>query len=84
MLVFDTLEYTKELTAVGVPQEQAEVQAKKLKEIIDNDLATKQDIAELRTELGRDLKELEMRITIRLGTMMVIAVGVVATLVKIL
>ena len=62
-----------------------------MKEIIENDLATKQDIKtlqlrieEIKTELKRDLKELELRMTIRLGTLMVVAVGTVATLVKIL
>ena len=51
------------------------------------ELATKQDIAELRHEielLRRDLKDLESRMTIRLGVMLVAAVGVVATLVKLL
>ncbi len=32
----------------------------------------------------QDLKELELRLTIRLGSMVVIAIGVVATLVKLL
>ncbi len=44
-----------------------------VKELVDERLATKQD-----------LKELEYRLIIRLGTMMVIGVGIVATLVKIL
>ena len=41
--------------------------------MIDEKLATKQD-----------LKELELRLTLRLGSMMVVAVGAVAALVKIL
>ncbi len=40
----------------------------------------KQDIAELK----RDMKEQEMRLTIKLGAMLVIAISVVATLVKLL
>ncbi|MFO1428624.1 MAG: hypothetical protein U1F76_00560 [Candidatus Competibacteraceae bacterium] len=40
----------------------------------------KRDIAELK----RDMKELEMRLTIKLGAMLAIAVGVMATLVKLL
>ena len=32
----------------------------------------------------RDLKELELRLTIRLGSMMVAAIGVVAALMKLL
>ena len=42
-------------------------------EIINERLATKQD-----------LKELEMRLIIRLGTMMTVAIVIVATLVKLL
>ena len=48
---------------------------------------TKHDIAELKhdiAELKRDMKEQEMRLTIKLGAMLVIAISVVATLVKLL
>ncbi len=47
-------------------------------------MATKRDLTELESNLRRDMKEIEMRLTIRLGAMMVGAVGVVATLVKLL
>ena len=39
---------------------------------------------ELEISLRREMKELELRLTIRLGSMMVAAVGVVAVLVKLL
>ena len=42
--------------------------------------STKQDIAEVK----RDIRESEQRVIIRLGSMMVVAVGVVAALVKLL
>ena len=48
---------------------------------------TKHDIAELKhdiAELKRDMKEQEMRLAIKLGAMLVIAISVVATLVKLL
>jgi len=72
-IVFDTLAYAKKLKAAGFTEEQAEIQAEALAEIVDERLATKQD-----------LRELEMRLTIRLGTMMAISIAVVATLVKLL
>ena len=57
----------KKLKAVGVPEEQAEVQAEAFAEIIEGRLATKQDILalkrdmkELETTLKRDIKELEI------------------------
>ena len=72
-IVFDTHAFVKELTQAGMPEAQAEVLARSPATLIDEKLATKQD-----------LKELELRLTIRLGSMMVIAIGVVAALVKLL
>ena len=83
-IVFDTLAYAKKLKAAGFTEEQAEVQAEALAEIVDERLATKQDLRELETTLKRDIKELEMRLIIRLGTMMAISIAVVAALVKLL
>ena len=70
---FDTHAFVKRLTQAGMPEAQAEVLADSQTKLIDEKLATKQD-----------LKELELRLTIRLGSMVVIAIGVVATLVKLL
>ncbi len=72
-IAFDTLAYAKKLKAAGFNEAQAEALAQAQAELVDERLATKQD-----------LKELEYRLVIRLGTMMMIAVGIVATLVKIL
>ena len=72
-VAFDTHAFVKELTRAGMPEEQAEVLARSQAALIDEKLATKQD-----------LKELELRLTIRLGSMMVVAVGVVAASVKLL
>ena len=50
-----------------------------------HDLETvKLDIENVRAELKRDMKELELRLTIKLGAMLALAVGAVATLVKLL
>ncbi len=79
-IAFDTLAYAKRLKEVGVPEKQAEVQAEAMVELVEERLATKQDILDLK----RDMKEMEMRITIRLGALMMAAVGTVAALVKLL
>ena len=79
-IAFDSLAYVKKLKAVGVPEEQAEVQAEAFAEIIEERLATKQDILSLK----RDMKELELRLTLRLGAMMTAGIIIVATLVKLL
>jgi hypothetical protein len=71
-----------------MPEAQAEVLARSQATLIDEKLATKQDLRDLEERLRRDMKELELRLkhdlTLRLGSMMVVAVGVVAALVKLL
>lgn len=83
-IAFDTLAYAKKLRQAGFTEAQAEVQAEALASIIDNRLATKEDIIALQ----RDLKELEIRLrhdlTLRLGGMMLAGIVIVATLVKLL
>ncbi len=53
--VFDTLAYAKKLKAVGFTEEQAEVQANAVADLVNEKLVTKADldlkIAELKTEL---------------------------------
>ncbi len=83
-LAFDTHAFVKELTQAGMPEAQAEVLARSQAALIDEKLATKQDLKELEARLRHDMKELELRLTIRLGSMMVVAIGVVAALVKLL
>ena len=83
-IAFDTLAYAKKLKLAGFTEAQAEIQAEALANIIDDRLATKEDIIALQ----RDLKELEIRLkhdlTLRLGTMMMAGIVIVATLVKLL
>ncbi|MHB9103224.1 MAG: hypothetical protein ACYC2E_17160 [Sulfuricella sp.] len=90
-ITFDTHSFVKKLKAVGFTEEQAEVFANEQATLIEDRLATKhdillleKDIKEIEANLRRDLRELEYRLTIKLGTLMVIAVGVVTTLVKLL
>ena len=83
-VTFDSHAFVKDLTRAGMPEEQAEVLARSQAALIDDNLATKQDLKEMEPAARQDLKELELRLTIRLGSMMVVAVGVVAALVKLL
>ena len=83
-VTFDTHALVKDLTRAGMPEEQAEVLARSQAALIDDNLATKQDLKEMELAARQDLKELELRLTIRLGSMIVVAVGVVAALVKLL
>ena len=74
---FNTLAYAKKLKSAGFTDEQAEIQAEALSEIIEERLATKQDLNELELRLKHDL-------TLRLGGMLVAGIAVVAALVKLL
>ena len=80
VIAFDTLKYAKRLKDSGVPDKQAEAEAEALAEVLEvnlKDLATKED-------LRRDLREMEQRMTIKLAGMMMAAIAIVATLVKLL
>jgi hypothetical protein len=77
VLVFDTHAYVKKLKGVGFSEEQAEVQAEVLSALIEEQLATKRDLKELE-------ERLTYRLTLRLGSMIVAAIGIVAALVKLL
>ncbi len=80
-ITFDTHAYIKRLKAVGVSEEQAEVQAETLAELINEQLVTKQ-------HLDMRLNELELRLrhdlTLRMGAISAASIAIVAALVKLL
>ena len=76
-ITFDTLAYVKKLKAAGVPEKQAEVQAETFAEIIDEKVATKQDLAILEANVTA-------RIIKWVAGMLVAQAAIVATLVKLL
>lgn len=79
-VTFDTLKFANRLKAAGVPDKQAEAEAEALSEVIEvnlKHLVTHQD-------LERSLRDLEYRLTIKLGALMALAVGLVAALIKLL
>lgn len=86
-LLFDTHAFVKNLTSAGFTERQAEVLANEQVNMIENKLATKQDfhlldkkIDRLEQHVKRDIKESEMRMTIKLGALMVIALSVLTTI----
>jgi hypothetical protein len=71
MLAFDTLQYANKLKAAGVPESQAEVQAQAMAEIAtaasrDESLAkwvaSKEDLANVRTELKEDIASVKLEL----------------------
>jgi hypothetical protein len=93
--MFNAIKYTQELERAGFTREQAEVSVKLLIDSMNENLATKSDFSALKQELDMkiestklelrsEIRELEYKLTIKLGSMMALAIGVTATLVKIL
>ena len=76
---FNPLTYFEELRAAGVSEPQAKVQADTLNKIVDGELATKNDIFLLQ----KDIKELEYKLTIRLGSMLVASMSIIGFLISI-
>ncbi len=76
-LAFDSLAYAKTLKEAGFTEQQAEALAESQARLIDERLATKEDLKMLELRLKHDL-------TLRLGSLMVIGIGVVAMLGKLL
>ena len=56
---FNTLSYAQQLTEAGFTAEQAEIQAKTLKKIIESNIATKQDILRLENFTKEEILKLE-------------------------
>jgi hypothetical protein len=90
---FDSLGYAKRLRDGGVPQDQAEAHAEAARDFIMVELATKADllatkhelrssIDELRTELRNNIETQSLRLTVRLGAMLVVAIGALAAILK--
>ena len=76
-ILFDTHSFVKKLTEAGMPEKQAEILASEQAQLVENRLATKTDLSIMKKDIVNEL-------TIRFGSMLVTAVGVVATLVKLL
>ena len=90
-ITFDTLKYANRLKAAGVESRIAEAEAEALAEVFElnlKEVATREDLKQMEERLNEKMDarflQLEQRMIIKLGGLMVIAIGVVATLVKIL
>ena len=109
-LIFDTHAFVKQLTEAGMPEPQAEVLARTQAALIDERLATKEDLQALESRLSSQLKELDARLTsqnkeldarlthqmremesrlkydltVRLGSMFVVAAGLMIAALKLM
>ena len=76
-LTFDTLKFVKKLRESGFDEAQAEALSEPRKE------AQQSSIEDLATKKA-DLRELELRLTIKLGAMLATSIAIIAALVKLL
>lgn len=65
-LIFDTHNFVKKLTTAGMPEAQAEILASEQANLIDNRLATKQDIALLKEDIASLENNIEMKIDMKI------------------
>jgi hypothetical protein len=79
---FDTPGYSKRLRDAGVPQLQAEAHAEAAGEFVMAELVTKTDIQMLTTHFDTRLDNLSLRLTIRLGVMLVAGISILAAVIK--
>ena len=97
-MAFDTLTYAKKLQEAGVPPQQAEAHAGALKELVEGNLATRQDLLEMEARLEARfsafevkmaalevrMAEMETRLLVRLGAIMVGGIAILGVLMKLL
>jgi hypothetical protein len=86
-ITFDTLKFANRLKAAGVSDKQAEAEAEVLAEVLEvnlKDLSTKADLLAVKVELQQEMKLLEQRLIIKLGSLIALSIGLVAALVKLL
>ena len=81
---FDTHQAVKALTEAGFSETQAETMVSTMRGVIGSDLVTKTDLQTVKSELQAEIKDLELRLTLRLGGMMIAVGGLVVALVKLL
>ena len=87
----NTLKYVKVLEGTGITREQAEAHVQLITEIMEGDLATRQDMKNLETKLDTSIErlehkmlQLEYRLTIKLGTIVTVVIAAATTVIKIL
>ena len=90
-LLFDTHKAVKDLQEAGFDEAQAEAVVATVGAAIIGNVATKQDVADARIDTKQDINDLrsemqamELRITLRMGGLIVAGVGLIIALDKLL
>jgi len=82
-ITFDTLQFVQTLEDVGVDRQQATAIAQAVRDShAAAELATKSDLREFKAEMKVEMRELEMRLMLKLGSLMVILMGLMLAILK--
>lgn len=73
--VFNAITYANKLKEAGMATRIADIEAEQMSDLINNDLVTK-------TFLASELSKLELKLTIKLGAIMVAGMGVLGFVLK--
>ena len=93
--MFNTLNYAKMLEEAGFSRVQAETSVKLLVDVMEEKLASKQDLKDLRLATTQDLKNLrvemkqrfdllESKMTIKMGAMLAASIAILTAIQKLL
>jgi hypothetical protein len=80
--MFNTLKYAKILEEVGFSREQAETSIGILMEIMEDKLASKQDLKDLEARLELRFIQLESKLTLKMGTMLAASIAILTAIQK--
>lgn len=84
-VAFDTLKFVEKLEAGGFSHSQAKAAAEAFAEATSQELATKSDLLVIRADISAvrsEIRELELRMTVKLGGLMVVATGVILAAIR--
>lgn len=79
-ITFDTFEAMQNLQKAGIPEKQAKAMVGVLKDTVGEQVSSKADIARLEEKIETEIAKSELRMTIRLGGIMVTGIGVMVAL----
>ena len=90
IFMFDTLAFTKKLKVAGVPEKQAEAQAEAIAEVLNDQMATKHDLNNLKTEMDKEFaavrseaKQTELSLKIWMGSIALASVTAAVTILSV-
>ena len=83
-VALDTPRFAQRLEQAGVSREQAVVHAELARDMVLADVSNKADLGVLKREIDGSLREIELRMTVKIGAIVAAAVAVIAAIQKLL